>query len=101
MVNYFNIYNVELSTGVVNSILYTFIRESSKKSIARRRDEDDDYTEQILCRVMEILESCLDKKKHYSLFSEFRIAILFALMMYSRTDPSEEQNMYEEPHRFS
>lgn len=50
---------------------------------------------------MEILESCLEAKKYYSLFLDYKVAILFALMMYSRTDPSEEQNLYEEPKKFA
>lgn len=49
---------------------------------------------------MEILESNLENKNYYSLFLEYKIQILFALLMYCRTGPIEEQNLYEEPEKF-
>lgn len=59
ILNLLNVYNAPIPKGIVNTLLYTFLRESTKDSMQRREDEEDDYKDQILCRVMEILESCL------------------------------------------
>lgn len=50
----------------------------------------DDHAEQILCRAMEIVETQLEIRVNLNLYTDHKIDILFALLMYSRTTSEEK-----------
>lgn len=63
-----NAFESPIPKSIINTLLYTYLKEATAASILSRQDEDDDYSDQIICRVMEILESHLESKRNYSLF---------------------------------